>query len=75
MEDWKIRMVQEYRQLKERYEKLHRMIVKIEAGTIEFTPNCPLHLLQSQARAMGEYLYCLEIRSEIEDIDLDSKEV
>ena len=68
--DYKERMAQEYRELKERYEKLHRIIVKYEAGTLEFTPSCPIGLLKAQAKAMGEYLYALEVRAEIEGITL-----
>lgn len=70
MEDYKVRMANEYTQLKERYEKLHRMCVKYEAGTLDFTPNCPLELLKRQKKAMGEYLNVLEIRAEIEGIQL-----
>ena len=69
--DWKERFVQEYKELKERYNKLHRMIIKYEAGTLDFTPNCPLGLFEEQKRYMGEYLRVLEIRSEIEGIDLE----
>ena len=69
--DWKERFVQEYKELKERYNKLHRMVIKYEAGTLDFTPNCSLELLKEQKRYMGEYLRILEIRSEIENIDLE----
>ena len=69
--DWKERFVQEYKELKERYNKLHKMLIKYEAGTLDFTPNCPLGLFEEQKRYMGEYLRILEIRSEIEDIDLE----
>ena len=69
--DWKERVVQEYKELEERYNKLHKMLIKYEAGTLDFTPNCSLELLKEQKRYMGEYLRILEIRSEIEDIDLE----
>ena len=69
--DWKERFVQEYKELEERYNKLHKMLIKYEAGTLDFTPNCSLELLKEQKRYMGEYLRILEIRSEIEDIDLE----
>ena len=69
--DWKERFVQEYKELEERYNKLHRMLIKYEAGTLDFTPNCSLELLKEQKRYMGEYLRILEIRSEIENIDLE----
>ena len=48
------------------------MCIKYEAETLPFRPNCPLHLLEAQKRHMGEYLHCLEIRAEIEKIDLDA---
>ena len=68
--DYKERMMEEYRQLKERYDKLHKMLIKAEAGTLNFTFNCPVDLLKEQKRHMGNYLYCLEVRAEIEGIKL-----
>lgn len=68
--DYKDRMKSEYAELKERYTKLHKMIVRHEAGTLDFTPDCPIELLKKQKSAMGEYLYCLEIRAEIEKVEL-----
>lgn len=70
MEDWQRRFIDEYNALKDKYTKLHKMVVKYEAGTLEFEPNCPLDLLQQQKAAMGQYLYCLELRAEIERIEL-----
>ena len=68
--DYKERFKAEYQQTKIRYEKLHRMCIKYEAGTLDFTPNCPLDLLKEQKAAMGRYLGCLEVRAEIEGIEL-----
>lgn len=67
---WQERMRFEYDELKTRYEKLHRMITKYEAGTLDFTPNCSIDLLRQQKRHMGEYLHDLEIRAEIEGVEL-----
>ncbi len=67
---WQERMKREYRETKERYEKLHRMVTKYEARTLDFTPNCSLELLRQQKRHMGEYLHDLEIRAEIEGVNL-----
>lgn len=67
---WQERMRFEYHDLKTRYEKLHRMVTKYEAGTLDFTPNCSLDLLRQQKRHMGEYLHDLEIRAEVEGIEL-----
>ena len=70
MKDYQVRMYHEYRELRKKYTKLHRMIVKAEAGTLDFTLNCPIELLKEQANYMGNYLRILEIRAEIEKIDL-----
>lgn len=69
-DDYKDRFKAEYWQTKIRYDKLHRMTVKYEAGTLDFTPTCPLPILKAQKSAMGQYLNMLEIRAEMEDIDL-----
>ena len=68
--DYKERFRAEYYQTKIRYEKLHKMTVKYEAGTLNFTPTCSLELLKKQKSFMGQYLNCLEVRAEIEGIEL-----
>lgn len=68
--DYKERFKAEYYQVKIRYDKLHTMTVKYEAGTLNFTPTCSLELLKKQKSFMGQYLNCLEIRAEIEGICL-----
>lgn len=70
--DYEQRMVDEYWQTKERYDKLRRMIVKYEAGTLDFKPKCTVGLLRDQMDTMRHYLEVLEIRAEIEDVDLFS---
>ena len=70
-EDYKDRFKAEYLQTKIRYNKLHTMLVKNEAGTLDFKPTCPISTLMTQKRYMGEYLRCLEIRAEIEGIELN----
>ena len=39
-EDYKDRFKAEYYQTKIRYEKLHKLLVKHVAGTLNFTPTC-----------------------------------
>jgi hypothetical protein len=68
--EWQARFRGEYKQLKDRYNKLHRMIVKYDAGTLDFKPTCPIELLRKQKATMGGYLNILEIRAEIEKITL-----
>ena len=69
-DDFKDRFKAEYYQLKIRYDKLHKMVVKMEAGTLEFEPKCHIDLFRNQLSAMGNYLYILEVRAEIEGIEL-----
>ena len=68
--DFKDRFKAEYYQTKIRYEKLHTMIVKYEAGTLNFEPKCNIELLKEQSAAMCKYLYTLEVRAQIENIKL-----
>lgn len=69
------RFLAEYCQLKDRYNKLHRMLVRWEAGKLDFQPTCPFEVLEKQAAIMGQYLKQLEIRAEIEGIDLETEGV
>ena len=69
-DEYKDRFIAEYLQTKIRYDKLHKMIVKYEAGTLDFTPSCDIRILKDQASAMGNYLYALEVRAEIEYISI-----
>ena len=70
-EDYKERFKAEYWQTKVRYNRLHKMIIRYEAGTLDFTPSCPIEVLKEQRRHMGEYLHSLEVRAEIENVDLE----
>lgn len=75
-EDYKERFVAEYRQTKIRYERLKKFCNRIEAahrsgGKLDMPKHdCDLDLLSEQLNAMGHYLHVLEIRAEIEHIDL-----
>ena len=56
--DYKERMKQEYKELKERYENLHKFIVKYEAGTLDCDPDCSLEILKRQAKQWANiYLF------------------
>ena len=69
-EDFKDRVVAEYQQTRIRYDRLHKMIVKYEAGKLPFTPVTQLEVLKKQASHMGQYLYILELRAQLENIEL-----
>lgn len=69
-EDYKDRFKAEYYQTKIRYDALHKMLTKMDAGTLDFTPSTPRLTLIAQQRHMNEYLNDLEVRAEIEGIDI-----
>ena len=69
-DNYKDRFKGEYWQTKIRYDRLHYMLVKYDAGKLEFEPTCPINILKEQAKYMGMYLYQLEVRAEIEEIKL-----
>ena len=69
-DDYKERFKAEYYQTKIRYDKLHKMLVKYEAKTLDFELSCPPEILEKQACYMGNYLKTLEVRAEIEKIEL-----
>lgn len=69
-DDYRKRFIAEYWQTKNRYDALHRMTIRYEAGTLDFKPTCSMELLKEQKMHMGQYLRVLEIRAEIEKINL-----
>lgn len=70
-DNYKERLKAEYLQVKIRYEKLRKMLVKLDAGTLDSTPKCTKALLLEQKRYMGEYIRCLEVRAEVEGVELE----
>ena len=68
--DYKERFKAEYYQTKIRYDKLDKLTVQYEAGTLDFTPSCSLEVLKEQKKYMGNYVRMLRIRAEIEGINL-----
>ena len=70
-DDYRSRAIGEYYFVKDKYNKLHSMIIKREAGKLYFEPICPMEQWKSQASAMGQYLYQLEIKAEIEGYSLN----
>lgn len=69
-EDYKERFKAEYYQTKIRLNKLNAMRVKMDAGTLDFEPTCSRFILKQQAGYMRDYLHMLEVRAELEGIDL-----
>ena len=55
-----------------RYNQLHNFIIKFESGTLEHPEEYTSNLFQfkNQKQALGQYIYALEIRAEVENIPL-----
>lgn len=68
--DYKERFIAEYVQLKLRFLKLKKTNIKIDAGTLEFKNTCSVELLKQQQYLMNQLLDILEIRAEVENIEL-----
>lgn len=86
MDEWKIKVAEEYAELKDRYEKLKAYNTKWEVK--EHTELCckpcttdeeaeehrrkgyRTDLLRRQQGVMGEYLHVLELRAALDEIDL-----
>lgn len=68
--DYEERLKAEYWQVRIRLEKLCKTIAKYQAGTLGFTPSCSLELLKEQVEPMLNYLSILDVRAEIEGIQL-----
>ena len=69
-DDYKTRMVEEFNFVKEKTDKLDKMLRKLKFDKLDFEPTCPEFLLRKQYDAMRVYLECLKERAIIEDIDL-----
>lgn len=69
--EWQVRFREEYHGLKNRQAKLHKMLVRYDAGTLDSKPTCPVELLRQQEIVMSEYMRILEIRAQIEGVLLD----
>lgn len=69
--DYKERFKAEFIQLCYRIDRLEIMLNKYALGKLEFTPTCPVTLLQSQLDCMREYKHCLMERIKIEKIDIE----
>lgn len=69
-DDYIQRFKAEYYQTKIRLDKLYNTIIKAYANTLDFELKCNIDLLEAQADSMREYVKCLEIRAEIEGIEL-----
>ena len=69
-DDYKDRFKAEYHQLRIRLEKLYEMLVRYDAGILGFNPDCSVKVLKDQLGIMRDYLYALQVRAEIEGIEL-----
>lgn len=68
--DFRERFKAEYYQLSIRLDGLLAMLAKWENGILDFTPKCSKVILEKQVGFMQGYKKILELRAEIEEIDL-----
>lgn len=65
MEDFKVRMIKEYIELKDKVEKCRNMIVKFYNKKLEYVLEHPIDLILMQYTQMVSYLSTLELRLEL----------
>lgn len=70
-DQYQLRFIAEYYQLKIRIDKLQNMVDKWDKGELYFTPTCPRSTYDLQIRAMRDYLTVLEMRAIAENIVLE----
>lgn len=70
MEDYKIRMIKEFQELSERYDRLSDMLFDYKHGRLDFVPSCSYELLSAQHSIMLAYIEILSERARLEGVDL-----
>lgn len=68
--DYKQRFRAEVYQLDIRIDKLAGMLSAWDSGELKFTPTCSYVLLETQLNAMKVYRHLLQMRAEIEGVEL-----
>lgn len=69
-EDYKERLKAEYKQTRYRLQSLNSMLDKWAKDELDYTLPCPQGLLMRQSNVMAHYLKILELRAEIEGVEL-----
>jgi hypothetical protein len=70
MEDWQIRLCNEYFELNTRIMSLQRVLYHYKNGTLPFNPVGGIELMSKQLKTMKAYRDCLEERAALADIPL-----
>lgn len=68
--DYKDRFLAEYYQLDTRIQKLKKMLKDWDDGVLKFDPTCPRSTYDLQIEYMTKYRSILEMRANMEGIDL-----
>lgn len=69
-DDYKDRFKAEYHQTRIRHDRLCKMLKQYKEGTLSFTPDCPIEMLENQCDAMFTYICRLLDRAAVEGIAL-----
>lgn len=70
MNGWQDRLVKEYKELKEKYNALHKAIVAHRPGVLPVAPLEGVEMWEEQANAMKKYLFVLEKRMTVHNIEV-----
>jgi len=70
-EDYKTRLIAEYKQVSIRLDALDRILDDLDKGQLTFTLNCPVSVLYDQWSIMKKYKTILEDRFIYEDVDVE----
>ena len=69
-DDYNERFKAEFLQLQIRIDKLEKMLKGYREGTLDFKPKCSYELLHKQLVFMRAYMEALDVRADIENIEL-----
>ncbi|HEO7013309.1 TPA: hypothetical protein VBD25_001296 [Streptococcus agalactiae] len=72
MEDYTLRLIDEFKKLDEKIHRLGQFIKSYESGeAFDFNLNYPIEVLKSQYHVMVSYSQILKLRGELDGIDLE----
>lgn len=69
-EEYKAKVVAEYKQLQSDYEELNMFLLKWKTGLLGFEPKCPMSIYEAKVKSMEKELDLLKVIATIENIDV-----
>lgn len=74
MEDYEVRLVEEYRELEDRISKIADSVTRYKRGELEFRPRCLGGMIVAQLYIMQDYANILLDRIKAMGLDIDSED-